>query len=161
MVFRRYSEPNQQLCQGNDEMMFVTMFIGLLNLKTGHLSYVNAAHNPPMLYRKAEDKFIYLETAQRNQALGLMEDAQYVQEEINFANGDIIFLYTDGVTEAFNETAELYGEERLAECLNHCDARNLTVQDILKRVRRSLEEYVGNAAQSDDITMLALSRKED
>ena len=63
--------------------------------------------------------------------------------------------------EAFNETAELYGEERLAECLNHCDARNLTVQDILKRVRRSLEEYVGNAAQSDDITMLALSRKED
>ena len=95
-----------------------------------------------------------------NWARQWVSDVYNLAKELNLpkCHGSVPGWY---LMEAFNETAELYGEERLAECLNHCDARNLIVQDILKRVRRSLEEYVGNAAQSDDITMLALSRKED
>ncbi len=147
---------NQQLCQNNDAMMFATAFVGLLDLKTGKFTYVNGGHNPPMIYSARKDQWRYLETVERNYALGLMDDADYAQETIDLEDGDVIYLYTDGLTEALNEREELYGDDRLEQCLNRVNVKNLSVEEVLEEVRRSLDEYVGNAAQSDDITMLAV-----
>lgn len=91
---------NQKLCESNDEMMFVTMFTGILDLKTGKFTYVNAGHNPPLIYRKAEGKFEYLLTEKRNQVLGLMDNAEYEQEVLNLSSGDMIFIYTGGAAQS-------------------------------------------------------------
>ena len=145
---------NAQLCEGNDAMMFVTAFVALIDLKTGRMTYVNGGHNPPMLYRASTDRFEYLQTSARNYALGLMDDGEFEQETIELSKGDMILLYTDGVTEALNESEELFGEERLEECLNRLNAKKISVEEILTEVKLSLEQYVGAAPQSDDITML-------
>ena len=150
---------NQKLCEGNDEMMFVTLFAGILDLETGKFTYVNAGHNPPLVYRKSVGKFEYLLTEKRNQVLGLMDDAEYEQEILNLSAEDILFVYTDGVTEAFDEKSEEYGEERLIECLNSLRAEKISVQEIIKSVNSSVKAFVGGATQSDDITMLAIKNK--
>ena len=147
---------NDQLCQGNDASMFVTAFIGMLELSTGRFCYVNAGHNPPLVYRAATGKFEYM-AVKRNFVMGGMDGLTYKGQEMTLAPGDRLFMYTDGVTEALNEDAELYGEERLINALNSADAEHLTLQELLMAVRRSLDEHVQTAAQSDDITMLALA----
>ena len=140
-------------------MMFVTLFAGILDLETGKFTYVNAGHNPPLVYRKSVGKFEYLLTEKRNQVLGLMDDAEYEQEILNLSAEDILFVYTDGVTEAFDEKSEEYGEERLIECLNSLRAEKISVQEIIKSVNSSVKAFVGGATQSDDITMLAIKNK--
>ena len=137
-------------------MMFVTMFVGVLELNTGRFTYVNGGHNPPLVYRTAEDRFTYLNSSARNYALGLMDGIDFEQESIKLEAGDALLLYTDGVTEALNEAEELYGEERLEECLNGVKAKNISVEEILSAVKASIKEYVGDAEQSDDITMIGL-----
>ncbi len=146
---------NKQLAQNNETMMFVTSFIGVLNIKSGRFVYVNAGHNPPLIYRAAEDKFSYLSVA-HNFVLAGMEDARFKSEELTLSPGDEIFLYTDGVTEALNEEKELYGEERLLNCLNNVNAKETPLNEQLAKVRQSLDEHVKTAEQSDDITMMAL-----
>ena len=148
---------NNQLCQNNDEMMFVTVFFGMLDTKTGKFIFVNGGHNPPTIYRKAENKFEYLQV-EENCVLGMMEDLDFVQQEINLAHGDIIYLYTDGVTEAMNKDNEQYGEARLENCLNNIDPQ-CKLQTLLEGVKKSLAEHVQDAEQSDDITMLAVRLK--
>ena len=91
---------NQQLCQNNDAMMFATAFVGLLDLKSGRFTYVNGGHNPPLIYSARKDRWRYLETVERNYALGLMDDADYAQETIDLEDGDVIYLYTDGIERA-------------------------------------------------------------
>ncbi|MBR1581262.1 MAG: serine/threonine-protein phosphatase, partial [Selenomonadaceae bacterium] len=150
------SKTNQQLCQNNDAMMFVTMFVGLLDLNTGRFIYVNGGHNPPLIYRASTERFEYLTSSARNYALGLMDDAEFEQETLELSAGDALFLYTDGVTEALNTREELYGEERLEACLNQPGAERLTVERMLALVRDSLNEYADGAPQSDDITMIGL-----
>ena len=147
---------NDQLCQNNDAMMFVTAFVGLLNIKTGHFSYVNAGHNPPLVYRSKENKFSYM-NVKRNFVLGGMDELNFVGQDLTLEPGDKLFLYTDGVTEALNEAEELYGEERLLQTLNAPETNSLNLQELLAAVQKSLSRHVGTAAQSDDITMLALS----
>ena len=85
-----------------------------------------------------------------------MEDARFKSEELTLSPGDEIFLYTDGVTEALNEEKELYGEERLLNCLNNVNAKETPLNEQLAKVRQSLDEHVKTAEQSDDITMMAL-----
>ena len=145
---------NNQLCQNNDAMMFVTVFIGMLDLKTGEFIFVNGGHNPPLIYNNAENKFEYLKV-QKNFVLGAMDDMDFEQQKIRLAKGDIIYLYTDGVTEALNKENELYGEKRLQDCLNRAD-KNISVNDLLKFVRADVKKHVNGADQSDDMTMLAL-----
>ena len=147
---------NDQLCQNNDAMMFVTAFVGLLNIKTGHFTYVNAGHNPPLVYRSKENKFSYM-NVKRNFVLGGMDELNFVGQDLTLEPGDKLFLYTDGVTEALNEAEELYGEERLLQTLNAPETNSLNLQELLAAVQKSLSSHVGTAAQSDDITMLALS----
>ena len=148
---------NNQLCQDNDEMMFVTVFMGMLDTKTGKLIFVNGGHNPPMIYRQSEEKFDWLQM-EENCVLGMMEDLDFVQQETKLNHGDIIYLYTDGVTEAMNKNNEQYGEARLENCLNSID-HQCKLQTLLEGVKKSLAEHVKDAEQSDDITMLAVRLK--
>ena len=143
---------NNQLCQENDEMMFVTVFMGMLDLKTGKFIFVNGGHNPPMIYNSQENSFSYLQV-EENCVLGLMGEMDYIQQEVNLDKGDIIYLYTDGVTEAMDENNNQYGETRLSEVLNEID-KTADLPDILEKVSASISKHVGNAEQSDDITML-------
>ena len=145
---------NNQLCQNNDAMMFVTVFMGMLNLKTGEFVFVNGGHNPPLIYKKSNDRFEYLKV-NKNFVLGGIEDIDFKQQSIKLKKGDKIFMYTDGVTEALNPTNELYGEERLINCLNRSD-KNLPVEDLLAFVRADVNTHVNGADQSDDITMVIL-----
>lgn len=147
---------NDQLCQNNDAMMFVTAFVGLLNIKTGHLTYVNAGHNPPLVYRAKDKKFSYMEV-KRNFVLGGMDEMEFKGQDLTLEPGDKLLLYTDGVTEALNEADEMYGEERLINTLDAAEADKLNLQELLAVVQKSLALHVGTAAQSDDITMLTLS----
>lgn len=145
---------NQQLCQNNDEMMFVTVFFGMLDLKTGEFSYVNAGHNAPLIYRKSEQKFEYLEV-DKSCMLGINEFAHFTQQHLHIEPGDEIFLYTDGITEAMNENGEEFLEENLQRVLNeNSDEENL--EKLLEKVRMEVKKHSGKAEQSDDMTMMVL-----
>ena len=143
---------NQQLCHNNEEMMFVTVFMGMLDLKTGELIYVNGGHNPPLVCHK--NKFEYLDVG-KSCALGINEVLIFTQKKIKLAAGDIIFMYTDGVTEAMNEDGDLFSENYLHEIINKED-KTESLDVLLENIRRSIKKHAGNAEQSDDITMLAL-----
>lgn len=147
---------NQQLCQNNEELMFITVFLAMLDLKTGKLIYVSAAHNPPLLYHNG--KYEYLPKSKKTYALGIRTKFSYQQAELQMDKDDILFLYTDGVTEAENVAEELYSNERLENFLNSTD-KNLPLEELLAQVRKSIKDYAGQAQQSDDITMLALRFK--
>ncbi len=146
---------NQQLCQNNDAMMFVTAFVGMLEINTGKFSFVNAGHNPPMIYRKKENQAEFLQL-EKNKVLGISPRATFKQQEIFVNPGDILFMYTDGVTEAMNSDGEQYTPERLEECLNGADLGNKNLHEVLATVRESLDKHVDGFEQSDDITMLAV-----
>ena len=145
---------NDQLCQNNDEMMFVTVFFGVLEISTGKFAFVNGGHNPPVIYRKKENACEFL-NVKKNFVLGGMDGVPYVQQEIFLENGDLIFAYTDGVNEAMNIDHEEYTSERLLDFMNANDL-NTDLKEILKKVRADISEHVGEAEQSDDITMMAL-----
>ena len=148
---------NQQLCQDNDELMFVTVFLAMLDLKTGKLIYVNAAHNPPLTLH--DGKYSYFsKNIKKVPPLGVRRKTIFEQHELQMTKGDIVFLYTDGVTEAENVEKKLYSNERLEEFLNGTD-KNLTLEELLAQVRQSIKNHAGEAQQSDDITMLALRFK--
>ena len=147
---------NNQLCQNNEEMMFVTVFFGMLDLKTGKFVYVNGGHNPPIIYHKAENRCEYLKV-KKNFVLGGMEDMNFVQQEIQLEHGDLIFMYTDGVNEAMNAEKEEYTSERLLNFMNKTDC-NVELTELLKAVKGDVAEHVKDAEQSDDMTMIALRR---
>jgi sigma-B regulation protein RsbU (phosphoserine phosphatase) len=144
---------NNRLCDGNDTNMFVTVFLGILNLKTNQFCFTNAGHNFPLVAYDGKN-YEYLKT-KVNFVMGAMEDTSYSEFEVTLPKGSVIFLYTDGVTEAMNEEEKLYGEERLQSFLNGLE-KNISPQKITEQVFDNLKTYVGNAAQADDITMLAL-----
>lgn len=117
---------NRQLCEDNDEMMFVTVFFGVLDLETGELAYVNAGHNPPLLCHGGE--FTYLRMEQKSSMLGAVEDEVYLEHRLTLAPGDMLFLYTDGVTEAMDAQGKQYSERRLCETLNACKEKNARIE---------------------------------
>ncbi len=147
---------NNQLCKGNDEMMFVTVFFGVLEISTGRFVYVNGGHNPPVIYHRAANSCEFL-SVKKNFVLAGMENVQFKQQEIKLEHGDLIFAYTDGVNEAMNEAHEEYTSARLLKFMNgtNCDA---DLKTLLAAVRADVASHVGKAEQSDDITMLALRR---
>ena len=149
-----FTHANEKLCEGNDAGMFVTAWIGVLDLRTGLLSYANAGHNPPVI-KKKDGQYEYLRT-RANFILAGMEGVKYKKHEIQLQPGDEIYLYTDGVTEAQNVDNQLYGEDRLLDSLNNC--AGLTVEEICKKIRADVDTFVGEADQFDDITMLCVKR---
>ena len=147
-----FSEANKRLCDGNDAGMFVTAWLGIVDMRSGILSYVNAGHNPPLIRRK-QGVFEYLRT-RPNFILAGIEDTIYQKHEIQLLPGDELFLYTDGVTEASDADQALLGEMRLLEVLNSVPKEN--TEERCRTVRGAIDAFVGDAEQFDDITMLSL-----
>lgn len=142
---------NRFLCDGNTSNHFITAWFGILDLKTGVIEYVNAGHNPPVIYSKKEDKYSYLKS-NANLILAIMDDTEYEKNEIALDIGDKILLYTDGVTEATSDKDELYGENRLLEFLNNHKEDSVT--GTIKGIKQDIDKFIGSAEQFDDITML-------
>jgi sigma-B regulation protein RsbU (phosphoserine phosphatase) len=142
---------NAELCQSNDEMMFVTLFFGILS-PGGVLLYCNAGHNPP--YRVANDKVQPLD-GEAGIVLGVEPSAVYQTARVSLAPDDRLFLYTDGVTEAFNASDEPFGEARLEAALARGAPSSAAV---VEAVTAAVAAFAGIAPRSDDIAMLALCR---
>ncbi|MDY4587793.1 MAG: PP2C family protein-serine/threonine phosphatase [Oscillospiraceae bacterium] len=150
-----FTTVNRLLCDGNDAGLFVTAWLGVLELSTGKLTFVNAGHNPPMIKQNGGE-FTYLKY-RAGFVLAGMETIKYRQNEITIAPGDRIFLYTDGVTEATNSQNQLYGEERLSAFMNSHTGEN--AEEILHDLKTDIYAFQGEAPQFDDITMLMLDYK--
>jgi sigma-B regulation protein RsbU (phosphoserine phosphatase) len=142
---------NNTLCENNDEGLFVTCFMGYLDLETGELVSVNAGHNPPLLKRDGE--YEYYKT-KHGLVLAGMEDTVYEESETVLEPNDILYFYTDGVTEADNLSGEFYGEQRLLDTMNR--NRDTSIEELCANVRKDVAAFAGEAPQADDITMLAL-----
>ncbi len=147
-----FEKTNDQLCENNEEGMFVTAFMGILEISTGVFSFVNAGHNPPLLKRKGQ-QFDWL-SVKPGFILAGMEGMKYQQESITLSEGDELYLYTDGVTEAMNLEEELFTDQRLKEALNR--HRKLDLKDLLASMKQEIDQFANGAKQADDITMLAL-----
>lgn len=150
-----FTTVNHLLCDGNDAGLFVTAWMGVLEIETGKLTYVNAGHNPPLI-KRAGGNFEYLRE-RTGFVLAGMDGIKYRQNTFDLHPGDRIFLYTDGVTESTNEHEELYGEERLQHFLNNHETGN--TEEILDALRKDLRDFSNEAPQFDDITMLLLDYK--
>ena len=148
------ADANDKLCANNEAMMFVTAFIGVLDLETGEFIFVNAGHNPPVVYHAEENHCDFLDV-KKNFVLGPMDGMPFAEQKIFLKRGDLLFLYTDGVTEALNIKEEEYLPDRLINFMNATDCK-ADLHELLKNVRSDLSEHVGEAEQSDDITMFAL-----
>ncbi len=139
---------NAQLCEGNDSCVFITMFFGVLDTRTGEFLYSNAGHNLPRLLRKDGSLEVVAPTG--NLVLGIDPGQRYGNAQVQLNAGDTVILYTDGVTEAENAAEEEYGEPRMDQLLTASAAADS--QTIVERIIASVREYAGDAEQSDDIT---------
>lgn len=143
---------NAKLCESNEAGMFVTAWMGILDITTGLLEFANAGHNPPLV-KHADGRFEFLKS-KSGFILAGMEGMKYRRNELVLSPGDEIYLYTDGVTEATNAENALYGEERLANLLN--TMHGLSGEALCRAVKADIDAFAGDAPQSDDITMLYL-----
>ncbi|MFO0776595.1 MAG: anti-sigma factor antagonist [Nitrospira sp.] len=143
---------NDALSAENDSCMFVTLYLGILNLRDGTLLTTNAGHNPPLLKRR-NGRFEWL-TVQDGPLVGPMPGITFTEHATRLEPGDELFLYTDGVTEADNRRRELFGKDRLKEVLDHSQA--ISVVSRLGEVMSAVRQFAGDAPQADDITMLGL-----
>lgn len=146
---------NDLVCGESVDGMFVTVFYGRLNILTGEIDYTNAGHNPP--YVVHENGKVEMVPAQGNMVLGAVENFQYRNDKITLEKGDMLFTFTDGVTEAMNRDGEQFGEERLEKLLAKCGGK--TSQETIDTVRAAVAEWAGETEQSDDVTMLVIKRK--
>ena len=140
---------NHALAEDNEQGMFVTMFIGLINLKTGHMEYCNAGHNPPLL----DGEFMKMES---NAPIGLWPELDYAGEEVVDMHGKTLFIYTDGINEAENEEREQFGDDRLKALLQKDlgDARQTS-----ETIHKAVEDFVGGAEPSDDLTKMCIKMR--
>ena len=145
-------EVNNEICENNEEEMFVTLFLGIVEISTGKVVCANAGHNPPIKI-KADGPTEYL-SVEKNFVLGAMPQIEFLENELYLEHGDWLFLYTDGVTEAVNEKNEFFGEERLLKILQTSEIKGMIGKDFLSYVKKEVETFVGNTEQADDITML-------
>lgn len=144
---------NAVMADENDEMMFVTLFYGVLDLRNGRLDFVNAGHNLP--YLKHTDGRVEALGQIGDIPLAVMEDFEFAEDRTTLAPGDLLLLYTDGVTEAFNAADEAYGEPRLEQALAGL-AADANADDVIRTVKESVSSFIAEAPPSDDLTMLAL-----
>lgn len=145
---------NNRLCENNEAGMFVTCFLGVLNIENGEFVYANAGHNPPILYKNSEKSLVFFRNP-HSFVLGGMKNLKYTQDKIYISSDDLLFMYTDGVIEAMNIEGKLFTEKKLENILKYCIENNMNIQNIIKFVRKEIDEFAGNAERADDITMLA------
>lgn len=149
-----FTEANRDLCENNDTNMFITAWMGKIDLRTGLLTFVNAGHNPPLLSSREAGRIGYLRT-DPNFVLAGIETTKYHREEIQLHPGDTLYLYTDGVTEAACADKEMFGEERLETLLS--DISGESPENICHAVSDAILKFAGNEPQADDITMLCVA----
>lgn len=156
------SQLNTALSEGNDHNMFCTMFLGILDLKTGHVDFCNAGHNAPII-RQLDEKGepqVRFTHPKVNLAVGVFPDFPYEKEEIVLKPGEAIFLYTDGVTESENTEKQLFGEEATIKAL--ADARHSgshSAKDFVDHIVTAIQKHAAGTEQSDDITMVVVEYK--
>jgi sigma-B regulation protein RsbU (phosphoserine phosphatase) len=136
---------NKNMCEGNDNCMFVTLFVGVLDLHTGHLRYCNAGHDAPYI----QDQLLPCDA---NLPIGVTPDYQYSNQETVMQSGTTIFLYTDGLTEAENANGKFFGDQRIAETIKGFSG---SPQQLIETMTAAVHKFVGDYEQSDDLTMLA------
>ena len=141
---------NHKICENNKQGFFITMLAGIVNIKTGKITFINCGHNPPLVKHK-NGKFQYLKL-ESNIVLGAFDGAKFAIAEGMLEKGDTIFVYTDGITEAINSNGEQYGEERLLETMNNIPDEN--IKDISDKLKINVKEFAQGVAQSDDMTVL-------
>ena len=148
---------NESMCDGNDMNMFVTMFIGVLDLQTGHLTYCNAGHDSPLLIGQG----VGVLPCESNLPIGLM-DWEFVPQETTIAPGTTIFLYTDGLNEAENLHHQQFGEEQILQLAEEQLAKGeCEPMPLIQRMTAAVHFFAGEAEQSDDLTMLAIQYKKE
>ena len=145
---------NGLLAKESANNMFVTVFYGIYNIKTGEVTYTNAGHNPPYLM-KADGSIVQLPIS-KDIVVGALDDFQFTEETLQLEHGDTLLLYTDGVTEAIDVNDEEYGEKRLEDTLK--DVTQKSCQQIINTITDHVKTFTGEAEQSDDITLLAIKR---
>ena len=146
---------NNQLCENNDAEMFVTVWLGILEISTGKMKCANAGHEYPAIMRRGDDFQLFKD--KHGLVLAGMEGARYREYELELNEGDRLFVYTDGVPEATNADTVLYGTDRMISALNK--VRGGTCRDLLEALHRDVDTFVGAADQFDDITMLCIERR--
>lgn len=147
------TQANNKLCESNDAGMFVTVWMGYLNTKTGEVTYANAGHNPPFI-RHADGR-VDVVKSRPGLVLAGMEGIRYRTNTVHLKPGDLLYLYTDGVTEATDAENNLFGEARLQAVLQQKMSGD--IQTVCTQVKEDVDRFVGEAPQFDDITMLALT----
>ncbi|MFW6005416.1 MAG: PP2C family protein-serine/threonine phosphatase [Desulfonatronovibrionaceae bacterium] len=143
---------NNDLSRDNPKSMFVTMIVGILNIRTGRVRYANAGHNlPVVIHSSGECSFVQ---GISGPVAGAMEGIEYKELSLDLEPGDGLFLYTDGVTEAMNPDKELFSDERLLKDV--CGAGTTDTREMVGLIRKKVKDFAQEASQSDDITMLML-----
>ena len=143
---------NEQLCEGNEAELFVTVWLAILDIKTGKGLAANAGHEHPILMRAGGD--FELVKYRHSPAVATMEGIKFSQHEFELHPGDRLFVYTDGVPEATDDSNELFGDDRMLHVLNN--NKDASVSDLLEHMKSAIDGFVGEAPQFDDITMLVL-----
>jgi sigma-B regulation protein RsbU (phosphoserine phosphatase) len=146
---------NSDLAKDNPECVFVTVFLATINLLTGRVTYTNAGHNPPLIKRASGEVEEVLE--RHGPVLAIDEDRTYEQSSVDLASGDVLLVFTDGVTEAMDIDDNLYSDERLLSTMR--GVSEIRADSVLKTVRDSVDEFSRGAEQADDITMITLQYK--
>ena len=148
---------NKKICSNNKQGFFITLFAGIVDVNTGELTCINCGHNPPMI-KKSNEPFRY-EHLDSNIVLGAFDDARYNVSKTVLDKGDIIILYTDGITEAIDENGEFFGEERLLQTANSVEYSS--VKELQLNIKQQVKEFTKGMAQSDDMTMLVFKFNSD
>ncbi len=148
------TESNEVLARESFDSMFVTLFYGVYNTRTGEVRYVNAGHNPPCILR--HDNTVETLPVSPDISLGVLEQHEFKSATITLQPGDTIIAFTDGVTESCSPDNELFGDDRLKELLAaHCGS---TAEELVSAIGNAVKEHANGTEQSDDITILALKR---
>ncbi len=143
---------NDTMGESNESGMFITLFVAMIDLKTGHMTFCNAGHNPPVIInRQGEASFMNLVP---NVPAGVFDGLDFEQQEIDTVDGLSLFLYTDGLTEAEDMQQRLYGEDRLIGQLSGC--QHESARELIEHVISSVRNHAGEAEQSDDLTVMAV-----
>ena len=146
------ADVNNQLCEGNEADLFVTVWLGIMELSTGKVTASNAGHEYPAI-KRADGKYELYKTKQ-SPAVATMEGLRFRETEFSLNHGDCLYIYTDGVPEATNIHDELYGTDRMLEALDSTSGMN--AEEILHAMKKSVDDFTGEAPQFDDVTMLYL-----
>jgi sigma-B regulation protein RsbU (phosphoserine phosphatase) len=142
----------------NDSNMFVTLFVGAMDLATGRLEYCNAGHDAPLIIDCKENRFNEL-PCESNLPVGVVPGWDFKKQEIDIPAGTMLFLFTDGLTEAEDDTHQLFDESRIHEVVRQSFGETeLMPQSLIKCMDDAVHAFVGDAEQSDDLTMLAIKR---